>query len=311
MKIERIVLANCEGAAGIVSAVSTTLSGWSALDAVEKAIRVVEADPRVRTVGLGGAPNILGEVECDACIMCGRTLRSGAVGALKYYYHAISVARQVMERTPHAMLAGEGAARFAAEVGAAQGDLLTEDAARRYERWLKKHVPPEVLAGWPDGPIGPYIGHPGGSSRSHGTVAFLIRDAEGHMAGGVSSSGWAYKYPGRIGDSPLIGAGLYVDERFGGAACTHTGEMIIRAGMARAVVAYMKMGANVEDACRQAFDDLRHLEGGYLGPVIIHAIDKDGMPFVLSTGNDGGVSYWLWTDGMQEPESRRPAIEPL
>lgn len=309
--MERMVLANCEGAAGLATAVTAIMSGLSALDAVEKAISVVEADPTVRTVGVGGAPNILGEVECDACIMCGRTLRSGAVGALKHYCHAISVARQVMEKTPHVMLAGEGAARFAAEVGAEGGDMLTEDASRRYQTWLGKHVPPGVLVDWPDCPMAPYIDHPGGSPVSHGTVAFLVRDAEGRMAGGVSSSGWAYKYPGRIGDSPLIGAGLYIDERFGGAACTHTGEMIIRAGTARAVIAYMKTGASVEDACREAFEDLRHLKGGYRGPVIIHAVDRDGAPFALSTGNDGGVNYWLWTEGMGEAESREPVIEPL
>lgn len=306
-----IVLANCEGGVGCSEAVRALEAGKSTMDAVEAAIRVVEVDPGVRTVGLGGAPNILGEVECDACIMCGATLRSGAVGALRYYYHAISVAREVMKRTPHVMLAGEGAERFASEVGAEKGDMLTEKACERYERWLKQYVPAEVRVDWPHVPLAPHIIHPSDSPVSHGTVAFLVRDREGHMAGGVSSSGWAYKYPGRIGDSPIIGAGLYVDDRFGAAACTHTGEMIMRAGVARAVVAYMKKGAPVESACREAFDDLRQLEGGYRGAVIIHALDRNGEPFVLSTGGDGGVNYWLWADGLTEAQSHMPEIEPL
>jgi beta-aspartyl-peptidase (threonine type) len=306
-----VVLANCEGGVGLKSGVGSLEAGRPALDAVEAAIRVVELDTDVRTVGLGGAPNITGEVECDACVMCGTTLQSGAVGALKHYFHAVSVARAVMERTPHVMLAGEGAGRFASEIGAEKGEMLTEDAAGRYRRWLKKHVPAEALAGWPDVPLAPHVRHPSDSPVSHGTVAFLVRDRDGHMAGGVSSSGWAYKYPGRIGDSPIIGAGLYVDERCGGAACTHTGEMIMRAGTARAVVAYMKKGASVESACREAFEDLRLLEGGYRGPVIIHAMDAGGSTFVLSTGRDGGVNYWLWTESMDEAESRMPEIEPL
>ena len=306
-----VILANCKGEGGMRCAAAALESGSPPLDAVESAIRPVELDKSVRTVGLGGYPNIVGRVECDACIMCGTTLRSGAVGALEGYLHAISVARKVMERLPHVMLAGEGAARFAAEVGAEKGDLLTEDAAGRYERWVRKHVPAGVLADWPDVPLAEFIRHPADTPVSHGTVAFLVRDRQGHMAGGVSSSGWAYKYPGRIGDSPLIGAGLYVDERFGGAACTHTGEMIMRAGTARAVVAYMKKGATAEQACRESFEDLRRLDGGYRGPVLIHALDRDGEPFVLSTGKDGGVGYWLWTDAFDEPQSRKPVIEPL
>jgi L-asparaginase len=306
-----IILANCEGAVGCSEAVKALSTGESTMDVVETAIRVLELDPSVRTVGLGGAPNILGDVECDACVMCGKTLRSGAVSALKNYLHAVSLSRKIMEMTPHVMLAGEGAERFAAEIGAEKGDMLTEKAAARYEKWVRKHVPPDARVDWPNVPLSSYIIPPGDTPVSRGTVTFLVRDREGHMAGGVSSSGWAYKYPGRVADSSIIGAGLYVDDRFGAVACTHTGEMIIRAGLARAVVAYMKKGASVEAACREGFEDLRRLEGGYLGPVIIHALDKHGEPFVLSTGNDGGVNYWLWTEGMAEAESRMPEIEPL
>jgi beta-aspartyl-peptidase (threonine type) len=311
MRMGYVILANCEGSAGLEAGRRVLQSGGPALDAVEATIREVESDTGVRTVGLGGAPNMLGQVECDACIMCGMSLRSGAVAALGHYVHAISIARAVMEKTPHVMLAGAGAERLAAEIGAERTEMLTEDAGWRYRDWLERTVPPEVLRRWPDTPLAPYIRRPGDPHVSHGTVAVLVRDADGRLAGGVSSSGWAYKYPGRVGDSPIIGAGLYVDRRYGGAACTHTGEMIIRAGTARAVVAYMKNGAGVESACREAFEDLRRLEGGHRGPVIIHAMDRDANVFVLSTGEDGGVDYWLWPEGRDAPESQMPEIEPL
>jgi L-asparaginase len=136
------------------------------------------------------------------------------------------------------------------------------------------------------------------------TTTWLVTAPDGTMAGGTSTCGWRYKYPGRLGDSPVIGAGLYVDSRYGGAMCTHTGEMAIRAGTARAIVAYMKMGADVHDACREAVDDLRALRGGCIGPLVIHALDHRGTPCVLSTVQ--GAAYWFWTPGMPEAE-RRPA----
>lgn len=315
------ILANGEGRVGIPAAIEALAEG-SALDSVEAGIRVVESDPRVRSVGVGGAPNILGEMECDAAIMCGATLRTGAVGALKRYVNAISVARQVMERTPHVMIVGEGAARFAREIGAERGRLLTGEARADYDKWLRRHVSASVRARLPRADLAPLIRRPGAERRgsrtkrvaaafTHGTVDFLVRTASGSMAGGISTSGWSYKYPGRLSDSCVIGAGLYVDDRYGAVACTHTGEMIIRAGVARAVVAYMKKGASVEEACREAFDDLRSLNGGCLGPVIVHALDRRGQAFALTTGRDGGIPYWLWTDGMSKPERLKPVVEAL
>jgi L-asparaginase len=301
-----VILANGEGGVGMVEAIGALTGGRSVLDAVEAGIRVVERDPSVRSVGVGGAPNILGEMECDAAVMCGSTLRTGSVGALKHYINAVSVARQVMERTPHVMIVGEGALRLAREMGAEPGDLLTDEAHADYEEWLSDHVPSEVMASWPNVPLASLVAPPAVSNEPRGTVAFLVRRSDGAMAGGVSTSGWAYKYPGRLSDSCVIGAGLYVDDRYGAAACTHTGEMIIRAGAARAAVAYMKKGATVEEACRETFEDLRSLKGGTIGPVIIHALDRDGNPFVLTTGNDGGIPYWFWREGMNQAECLQP-----
>jgi L-asparaginase len=281
------------------------------LDAVEGGIRVVELDPKVRSVGFGGAPNIIGQMECDASIMCGASLRTGAVGALKNYFHAISVARQVMERTPHVMLVGEGAEIFAAEIGEGKGNLLSEEAKADYERWLKDHVSPEVLSKWPNVPLAsltPLSANPG---AAHGTTVFLVRTNEGNLAGGVSTSGWAYKYPGRLGDSPIIGAGLYVDNRYGAVACTHTGEMTIRAGTSRAIIAYIKKGATLQEACHEALDDLWALKGGYLGRVAIHAIDSGGTPYVVSLGLESSMPYWFWTEGMKDVECRYASIEKI
>lgn len=317
------VLANEEGSAGIAAAAEALRAGRSALDAVEQGIRLVEADPSVRTVGYGGAPNLLGQVECDASIMDGATLRSGAVGALRGYLHAISVARAVMENLPHVLLVGEGAARYAAEIGAERSQNLTPQAEADYRAWVERRVPHERRPSWPDLPLAPYAwpeeradiarapalgdAKAVGKPSYHGTTAFMAIDGHGHLAGGVSTSGWAYKYPGRLGDSPIIGAGLYVDERYGACGCTHTGEMTIRAGTARSVVLYMKMGASVEEACHEALDDLAHLRGGYLGAVLIHAMDREGKACVIRS-RDTGVNrpYWFWRDGMAEAMRGEP-----
>jgi L-asparaginase len=249
-------------------------------------------------------------MECDAAIMCGATLCTGAVGALKNYFHAISVARKVIERTPHVMLVGEGAAIFAAEIGEKKGNLLSDEARADYEQWLKDHVPPDVLTRWPDVPLVPIVWPSAEPSHSLGTTIFLVRTNNGNLAGGVSTSGWAYKYPGRLGDSPIIGAGLYVDNRYGAVACTHTGEMTIRAGTSRVVIAYMKKGATLPEACHEALDDLRALKGGYLGPVVVHAMDAAGTPCVVGMGLDKS-HYWFWGEGVTGIERRNAVIEKI
>jgi L-asparaginase len=269
---------------------------------------VVELDTKIDSVGAGGVPNMLGEVECDAAVMCGATLRAGAVAALKDYAHAISVARQVMERSPHVLLAGEGAIRFAAETGAEKCEMLTEDLRTEHRRWLRKHMPPEDLIKWPNTPLLPLIRKSAETQKARGTAITLARSTDGHMAVGASSAGWIFKYPGRVGDSAVVGGGLYVDDRYGGAACTHTGEMTIRAGTARAIVAYMKKGATAEEACREALNDLRSLKDGYLDNVTIHAVDVEGNPCVVSTCDE---TYWFWAQGMPEPDCRKVVGEPL
>ena len=298
-----IILANSAGKIGMDAAITVLRAGHSALDAVEAGIRPVESDPAERSVGVGGWPNLLGQVELDAAIMDGRTLATGAVGALRGYVHPISVARQVMAQLPHVFLVGEGAARFAAEIGAEGGPTLTAEAEAEWRAWLAAHVPAVELARWPAVDLAPWARLTADPEKAGGTVTYLARDATGDLAAGVSTCGWAMKYPGRLGDSPVIGAGSYADNRYGAAACTGHGELTIRAGTARSIVLYMKVGMAVAEACRAAADDLRRLARPFPSAVTLHAVDAEGRPFVLALGKEPAMSvYWWWAEGMVAAE---------
>jgi L-asparaginase len=298
---QMVILTNCEGGVGMKIAQKALLRGGSALDAIEQGIRIVETDVTIDSVGRGGSPNLLDEMECDAAIMDGATRLAGSVGALKDYIHTISVARAVMERLPHIMLVGDGAHRFAQEIGAEKAEMLTDKVRTKHEHWLKEHVSAKVLKNWPDVPIAEYTWISGKDYAAGGTVIFLVRDANGNIGAGTSTSGWARSYPGRLGDSPIIGAGLYADNRFGACGCTHIGEMAIRAGTARSVVLLMKKGASIKDACFEAMEDLLALQGGELGPVVIHALDRNGNVFVLTSEELGEKSsYYYWAKGAKE-----------
>jgi L-asparaginase len=289
----QVVICNEGGGVGIGAAAEILCGGGSALDAVEQGIRPVEADPDNHTVGRGGWPNLLGQVELDACIMDGSTLRSGAVGAVQGYLHPISIARQVMERLPHVLLVGEGVARFAAECGLERGENLTEEARAYWERWRAANTDETALArlAW----------RAADPMHTHGTTVYLARDAHGHMAAGVSTSGWALKYPGRLGDSPLVGAGSYVDDRYGAAACIGQGELTIRAATARSVVLYLKMGLGLRAACHEAMRDLQHMSADLLSFVMVHALSAQGEHYALCWGRHPNPHYWVCSgDGAPE-----------
>ena len=305
----RVVLTNSVGVAGIQTTVEALLAGRSVLDAIELGIQQVELDPEIHSVGRGGWPNLLGQVELDASIMDGRTLRSGAVGALQGYLHPISVARCVMERLPHVFLVGEGAARFAAEWGMDAGENLTREAREAWEAWQRQHLSPAVLERWPREALTPLAGLTADPIKTHGTTTFIVRGEDGHTACGVSTSGWAWKYPGRLGDSPVIGAGSYADERYGAAACIGQGELTIRAGTSRAVVLYMKTGMTVEEAVREAGRDLDALERDYRGMVTIHAIDREGQHFVMTWGGERPEDYCIWMDGLTAPQTCAASLD--
>lgn len=295
-----ILVTNNEGTLGVPVSARMLADGAGGLDAIEAGIRPIEADPSVRTVGRGGWPNILGEVELDACLMDGSTLRTGAVGALQGFLHPVSVAREIMRRLPHELLVGDGAARFAREIGAETTDNLIADSKRAWQAWFDAELTPEQKAAWPEVELAPLCRHAIDPEVGRDTTVFLAQDSSGAICSGTSTSGWGWKYPGRLGDSPIIGAGSYADTRYGAAACTGAGEMTIRCGTARSIVLYMKKGASVADAVYEAADDMRALKGGLISRVTIHAIDTRGNHKVVAVNGDGANVYWLW-DGAGEP----------
>jgi L-asparaginase len=303
-----ILVTNNEGTVGVPTTVRMLAEGAPALDAIEAGIRLIEADPSVRTVGRGGWPNLLGEVELDACLMDGDTLRTGAVGALKGFLHPVSVAREVMRRLPHELLVGEGAARFAREVGAVMTENLIADSRRAWHAWFEAELTPAQKAAWPDTALAELCRHAIDPEVGRDTTVFLAHDRAGSIGSGTSTSGWGWKYPGRLGDSPIVGAGSYADTRYGAAACTGAGEMTIRCCTARSIVLYMKKGATVADAVYEAVEDMRALKGGLISRVTIHAIDRQGNHKVVAVNGAGDNIYWLW-EGQGEP--RREPAEPV
>ncbi|MBC8262946.1 MAG: N(4)-(beta-N-acetylglucosaminyl)-L-asparaginase [Anaerolineales bacterium] len=296
-----IIVASSNGKVGIAAAMEVLRNGGSAVDAVEAGTRLVESNPQDDTVGIGGIPNLLGQVELDASIMDGRTLAAGAVAALQGYEHPISIARKVMEELPHVLLAGSGAERFAAEMGFQRRELLTEKARETWEKRLHKAIPEAVLANLEEeSALHQWVKRVRESRRAGGTVNFLAQDANGNICAGVSTSGQGWKYPGRVGDSPLIGAGNYADNRYGAAACTGLGEMAILAGTAHSVVLYLKMGLSLEKAGGQAMEDLQDLAAPYQGPMNIVALDKEGRHAGFTNRKER--TYVYMTGEMDEPE---------
>jgi beta-aspartyl-peptidase (threonine type) len=308
-----IILASNNGDVGIRQAMAVLKAGGSVLDALEAGIRPVEDNLADHWVGTSGMPSILGEVELDASIMDGRDLTAGAVGCVKGYPNPISIARKVMEMLPHVFLVGVGAERFAAEMGFQKADLLTDETR---ELWRQDLAAVTATLAVRTASVGPH--DPGhlvelvqqfsNPRRTRGTVNFIARDGQGNLATGVSTSGYYGKYPGRLGDSPVIGAGNYADNRYGAAACTGMGEMAIRASTARSVVFYLKMGYSLEAAGVQAMKDLRDLGGRFISEMNIIAMDRDGNPAGFSSVQDKTCIYM--TDASEEiVVARRTFVE--
>ncbi|GAB4109722.1 MAG: N(4)-(beta-N-acetylglucosaminyl)-L-asparaginase [Roseiflexaceae bacterium] len=297
-----ILISSSNGNVGMAAGWAVLERGGSALDAVEAATRLVEDNPEDHSVGYGGYPNLLGEVELDASIMDGTTLRTGAVGALKNYRYAITAARRVLEDLPHDLLVGEGAARFAAEIGLTPENLLSEEAERTWRAGIEGkemidwHGIPELVARL----LKRSAQITQDPEHVTGTVNFIAQDAQGRIASAVSTSGWAWKYPSRLGDSPIIGAGNYADDRYGAAACTGWGEASIRAGTARSVVLYLKMGLSLEQACQEAFRDLEPIIRGTPNAMNMVAIDRHGNHYSITTAEER--TYVYQKDGMASYE---------
>jgi beta-aspartyl-peptidase (threonine type) len=306
-----LIVASDNARVGIVEAMEVLRAGGSVLDAVETGIRRVEDNPQEHSVGYGGFPNVLGQVELDAGLMDGRTLAVGAVAALPDYPNPISVARKVLERLPHVFLVGAGAVRFAREMGFEPAELLTEEAV--HEVWEKRMQRPmsaenlrqlaERVDLWRE------VADLSDPQRARGTVDMIARDDRGNIGVGVSTAGWALRYPGRVGDSPIAGAGFYADNRYGAAACTGMGEMAIRASTAHSVVFYLKMGWPLQEAGRQAMADLNDLGGDYISDMNLIAMDNDGRHTGFSSAPDR--TYIYMTDDMVGPGQMQRVQVPL
>ncbi len=285
------------GKLAVETGLARLLKGEPALDAALAGAQAVEDDTASRTsVGFGSLPDRIGRLTLDACVMDGRTLSCGAVAGLEHVRHPAAVARRVMEKTPHIFLVGEGAKWFALQEGFPLEYPYTVAAMRE---WEEKHpnrrpAPPPPKK---DNPAPP----PQVDEQNHDTVTVLAHDGRGHLGGVCTTSGLAYKLPGRVGDSPIIGAGLYVDDQAGAAGATGVGEEIIRIGGSMFVVEQMRAGKSAQEACELACRRVNATaarRGVHPAQVAFLALDRMGVPgaactsrtdFVYAVGREGRV----------------------
>ena len=258
------------GQNAIRTALPLLQKGNPALDCAIAAAQVIEDDPKTMSVGFGGLPNSIGTVSLDACVMDGRTLNCGSVAAVENVNHVAALAKRVMERTPHVMLVGEGARIFAIKEGFPLTNLNTPESLAV---WIKRR--PQKPEPKPNGKGAPVEPLPYG----HDTVAVLALDQKGSLGGACSTSGLAHKLPGRVGDSPLIGCGLYVDDKAGAAGATGMGEEIIRIGGSFLIVEAMRAGRSPQEACEAAVRKINEVavrRGVHPAAVAFIALDPKG-----------------------------------
>jgi isoaspartyl peptidase/L-asparaginase-like protein (Ntn-hydrolase superfamily) len=252
--------------------------GKPALDAVIAGAQAVEDDPKVHSVGYGGLPNAIGTVQLDACVMDGKTLACGAVAGLENIRHPAALARRVMEKTPHVLLVGEGARWFAIQEGFPLETLHTPESQAEWEKGRARRPRPIVPAKEPA---------PASSLEDgHDTVTVLARDRNGNLGGVCSTSGLPHKLPGRVGDSPLIGHGLYVDNTAGAAGGTGVGEEIIRIGGSLTIVEGIRAGRSAQEACELAVRKVNAVavrRGVHPAGVAFLALDAKGQPGAACT----------------------------
>ena len=244
----------------------------TALDAVEAGVRVTEADPSSQSVGLGGRLDQDGHVTLDACIM-NSDGNAGSVAFLRDIKHPISVARKVMEQTDHVMLVGEGAKRFALENGFQEENLLTDKSKEEWLQWKRDN---SIKDSW-------------GPNDEHDTISTLARDNKGNLSGACTTSGLAYKLHGRVGDSPIIGAGMFVDNEIGAVGATGKGEEVIKTCGSFLVVELMRQGYSAMDACEEAVKRIIRKQSG----------KSDFQIGYIALRKDGQVGFSAIHDGFQ------------
>lgn len=280
--------------------------GGSIIDAVEAAVNGIEESPDSGNVGIGGSPNILGVIELDASIMDGATMKTGAVGCVSKYWQAISIARKVMEETPHAFLVADGAHRLARAMGYKETDLHTE-RSRTLAKAMALDGYKSLPDDWPDKEnyvkaakeLKLHEWYKRLSDEHQGTTNVIGMDSRGNICGGVSTSGTTRKFPGRIGDSPIIGAGNYCDNKVGGVACTGRGELTIRRLTARMIIKYMEDGLGMKEAIVKAFKELHALNDGTVQCI---AVDRHGN--TLSASMSSASTHFYMDIDMAQPEER-------
>jgi isoaspartyl peptidase/L-asparaginase-like protein (Ntn-hydrolase superfamily) len=306
-----VIIGSERSEVGLPAGMAILRRGGAALDAVEAAMRVCEDNEADHYVGTGGLPNARGEVELDASVMIGSTRAFGAVGGVRGFPNPISIARAVLERLPqHCLLVGEGAELFAEECGFTRAELLTAEARRLYLEAVDAH----------DEPVeGEDKGATAGDRRYResarelmqrlaphdgpwGTINVMALDASGELCVGVSTSGYPWKYPGRVGDSAVPGAGNYCDLRYGGAACTGRGEMAMRVCGARRVVDLLASGREPAEACAEMLRDARSLPDRFAAELRALALTPDGR-HGGAAGKLGSV-YAVMTHDDEVPELR-------
>ncbi len=267
------------GKAGNDKALETLSTKGSLLDAVEQGIRVVESDEKNRSVGISGLPNAAGVVQQDACIMHGPDHNAGSVAAIEGILHPITAARRVMEKTPHVMLVGDGARQFAIKEGL---ESITVDSQKLHQKWHEEQSKPAPSKRPKD---------------NHDTVALLVLDTKGNIAGGCSTSGWGGKLPGRVGDSPIIGSGLYVDNEVGAAGATGLGENVMRYCASFMIVEYMRQGLHPEEACLKTIARITAMDPKPAEELHLNfvALDKKGR--FGAAGSGDGFKYSVTTSG--------------
>lgn len=258
-----------------VAAWEVLIEGGRALDAVEQGVRIAELDPEITSVGYGGFPDRDGIITLDASIM-DETGNCGSVTFLQHIKTPVSVARLVMEKTPHVMLSGEGALQFALANSFKKEELHTDRSREGWEKWKKSKINTPV------------------DMHNHDTISMLAIDKKGNISGACSTSGLAFKHHGRVGDSPVIGAGLYVDNEVGGAGGTGVGEVIMKTLGSYSIVENMRQGYSPQKACEEAVHRaLKKVPDARKQPIYFIALNKQGE--YGAYGTNAELRYALFT----------------